>query len=137
MWLAQRMGDYFKQIEQKLDPWYRCDECLQELFKSVAVIGCMGKFNPYDELSTKPRSLIVSLAYEHKMYFTRRICGEGIRQYAAFCPICRLFLNEPIQNCLGRTVSVFGTSPYHYYKKSVRNFSKKYQLIKLACIVPP
>lgn len=72
-----------------------------------------------------------------EMSYSRRRCSQGIRQYAVCCPNCGLFLNAPVQLCLGRTLVPSDSFEFEHYKRSLKDFSRKFQLIRLISVEAP
>lgn len=131
--------NFQNEINQETDRWYRCAVCFEQLFKAERVVGTMGKKTTDTiEEQDERRFLIVDWTYGTKMHYTRRVCSEGIRQFSVICSLCGMFLSAPVQVCLGRTViEPENSHDFRHYKKTIKKFSFKYQVIRSILIEKP
>lgn len=121
-----------------MDEWYRCSVCFESLFKAECVIGSMG-ISHKDQHSR--RFLIIDWTdteLTNLHYSTDYYTKNQIPQYSVLCPICRMYLIAPVQMCLGVARIFFNDlRDLPHYKRSVKRFSKTYQLIRSFLIEPP
>lgn len=125
--------------DEPIQRWYRCAVCLERLFNHTHIVGSMGekselqeKVEDYNQLIPERRFLIVDWTFGNstKMRCHKRRCSENIQQYASFCPVCSMGLNAPAQSCLGRTAAPTKRSHFRHYKRAIKSFSAKYQVIR-------
>lgn len=126
---------------QLITQWFCCSVCSGRLFTSDHIVGSVGAktilqkeveeqqqtFNPY---LPERRFFIVDWTCGTMLRLHRRRCTENIKQYVCSCPTCHMYLSAPVQTCLANTAAPTKRCRFRRYKRSIKSFSCKYQVIR-------